>query len=82
MSAGEVRDAIETITKVLSEQPQKGRSKNPPATAALKTAYGFRSSVRTERLLSPTCRLRWVAKALLLPRAGFSERLSHPATPQ
>jgi len=41
MSAGEVRDAIETITKVLSEQPQKGRSKNPLATAALKTGLRF-----------------------------------------
>ncbi len=42
MSAAEVREAIEKITKALSEQPQKGRSKNAPATAALETGLRFR----------------------------------------
>lgn len=42
MSAAEIREAIENMTKVLSEQPQKGRSKNPPATATLETGLRFR----------------------------------------
>ncbi|MGH7388792.1 MAG: OsmC family protein [Candidatus Rokuibacteriota bacterium] len=42
MSTAEVRDAIEKIAKVLSEHPQKGRSRSPPATAALETGLWFR----------------------------------------
>jgi uncharacterized OsmC-like protein len=35
MSTPQVRDAIEKVTKVLAESPEKARNKNPPATAAL-----------------------------------------------
>jgi uncharacterized OsmC-like protein len=41
MSAPEIREAIEKITKVLSEQPQKARSKNSAATATLETGLRF-----------------------------------------
>ena len=41
MSAAEVREAIENMTKVLSEQPQKGRSKSA-ATATMETGLRFR----------------------------------------
>ena len=41
MSAPEIRQAIEKITKVLSEQPQKARSKNSAATATLETGLRF-----------------------------------------
>jgi len=40
MSAPEIRDAIEKITKVVSEQPQKARSKGS-ATATLETGLRF-----------------------------------------
>jgi uncharacterized OsmC-like protein len=35
MSTPSIRDAIEKISKVLTEQPEKARSKNAPATARL-----------------------------------------------
>ena len=41
MSTPEVRNAIEKITKVLAEQPQKARSKNPAATASLEGGLRF-----------------------------------------
>jgi hypothetical protein len=51
MSAADVREAIENMTKLLSEQPQRGG----PGTLRLqphsKAAYGFESSAREEKLL-------------------------------
>lgn len=49
MSAPEIREAIEKITKVLSEQPQKARSKNSIATATLETGLRFQVTGRSER---------------------------------
>ena len=35
MSSVQIREAIEKVSKVLTEKPEKARIKNPPATAAL-----------------------------------------------
>lgn len=35
MSTAQIREAIEKVSKVLTEQPEKARIKNPPATASL-----------------------------------------------
>lgn len=44
MSTPQVREAIQTLARVLAEQPHKARSKNPAATAVLEEGLRFRIS--------------------------------------
>lgn len=44
MATAQVREAIEKMTSILAEQPQKGRSKNPTAVAVLEDGLRCRVS--------------------------------------
>jgi hypothetical protein len=54
-----VAEAIATLTKVLSEQPEKAQTKNVPATAVLHEGLKFRvSGPRGEKVLTDMFRAR------------------------
>jgi uncharacterized OsmC-like protein len=51
--AGSVRDAVEKLARIFAQQPEKARSKNPPATAVLEGGLRFQvTGTHGERLAS------------------------------
>jgi hypothetical protein len=56
MTTMPVRDAIEKLSKVFAQAPEKARSRNPPATATLESGLRFQVTASTENGSRRTCR--------------------------
>ena len=70
MTDTRVRDAIETVSRMLAEHPEKGRVKSAPATAALLDGLKCQVTGTAGEMLQTTCRRASVVRPRLPIRDG------------